>query len=46
MGVDVLSKNLGQVLLFEFVGSDEKKNTKYCSDSFKILIAGKIFGRG
>lgn len=45
MGLDVLAKNLGEVLVFEFVGSDEKKNTKFCSDSFEVVIEGKIFGQ-
>lgn len=40
--VDML-KVVGENLEFEFVGLNEKKNLKYCSESFKVQISGKIF---
>lgn len=34
---------IGSDITMELAGCDEKKNIKYCSDSFKVKIAGECF---
>lgn len=43
MTPQVVKQFEGRTLALELAGCDEKKNIKYCSDSFKVVIRGDFF---
>jgi hypothetical protein len=43
MAPAIIKPFCGRTLLMELAGCDEKKNIKYCSDSFKVMIQGELF---